>query len=156
MNEPGRVVLGSYRDYESAERAVDALSDQGVDVTDVAIIASDLRMVEHVTGRQTWATAAGAGSGSGALTGGFLGFLFGLFSIVDPLVSGLALAFYGLIIGAVIGAVLGLATHAASGGRRDFRSFRNLEAAKYEVVADAEIADAARNVLQGQRVGAGR
>lgn len=154
MSEDRRVVLGSYRDYESAQRAVDALADRNLPVANVAIVASDLRMVEQVTGRQTWLTAAGNGAGSGALTGAFLGFLFGLLSIVDPLVSGLALALYGLLLGAAAGAIIGIIAYAATGGRRDFRSFRTLDASRYDVVADPEISDDARAVLDDQRQGA--
>ncbi len=156
MTHDRRVFLGSYPDYESAERAVDALADRKLPVADVAMVASDLRLVEQVTGRQTWVSAAAGGAGNGALTGGFLGLLFGLLSIVDPLVSGLALAFYGMLLGAVVGSIIGTIAHAATGGQRDFRSFRTLDAARYDVVADAEVADEARVVLEDQRLGAGR
>ncbi len=55
---------------------------------------------------------------------------------VDPLVSGLALAFYGLSIGAATGVVLELLTHALSGGRRNLSSTGSVSARSYEVVAD--------------------
>jgi uncharacterized membrane protein len=156
MMNDRRVILGSYPDYESAQQAVDVLADKKVPVANVAIVASDLRLVEQVTGRQTWVTAAVGGAGSGALTGALLGFLFGLFSIVDPLVSGLALAFYGMLLGAVSGLAIGIIAHAATGGRRDFRSFRTLDAARYDVVADAEIAGEALAVLEGQDLAGNR
>ncbi len=156
MTDDRRVILGSYPDYESAQRAVDALADRRLPVANVAIVASDLRLVEQVTGRQTWLTAAAGGAGSGALTGAFLGLLFGLLSIVDPLVSGVALAFYGMLLGAVVGLVIGTIAHATTGGRRDFRSFRTLDAARYDLVADPEVADEALAVLEDRRLGANR
>ena len=154
--EKGQFSLGSYGDYVGAQRAVDALADRGFPVEELAIVARDLRLVEHVTGRETWVSAAITGILNGALTGAFLGFLFGLFSIVDPLVSGLALAFYGLLLGAVVGVVVGLIAHAASSGRRNFRSTRTLDAARYEVMCDPDITADARTILERQSVPAGR
>ncbi len=37
MTHDRRVILGSYPDYESAERAVDALADRKLPVADVAM-----------------------------------------------------------------------------------------------------------------------
>lgn len=147
MTERDRLTLGSYTHYEAAQRTVDTLADQGFPVEDVAIVASDLRLVEHVTGRETWGSEATRGALTGALTAAFLGFLLGLFSIVDPLVSGLALASYGLFLGALAGLVIGLLAHAVRSGRRDFRSFRTLDAARYDVVCNADIADDALRIL---------
>ncbi len=156
MTNDRRAIIGSYPDYESAQRAVDALADEKFPVANVAIVASELRLVEHVTGRQTWLTAAAGGAGSGALTGALLGFVFGLLSIVDPLVSGVALALYGMVLGAMVGLAIGVIAHAASGGRRDFRAFRTLDAARYDVVADAEVAGEALAVLENQPLGGHR
>lgn len=154
--EKGQFTLGSYGDYEDAQRAVDALADRGFPVDELAIVARDLRLVEQVTGRETWVSAALTGVLNGALTGAFLGFLFGLFSIVAPLVSGLALAFYGLLLGAVVGVVVGIIAHAASSSRGNFRSTRTLDAARYEVMCGTDISADARATLEAQRVPAGR
>ena len=78
-----------------------------------------------------------------AVTGAVVGWIFGLFNWIDPLVTGLLLALYGLIFGAVIGALLGLLFHALQGGRRDFASVHAVEPSRYEVLADAEVADEA-------------
>jgi hypothetical protein len=156
MSETGRMVLGSYTDYQEAQRELDTLADRGFPVRDMAIVGSDLRLVEHVTGRETWASVAASGVLHGGLTGAFLGFLFGLLSIVDPLVSGLALAFYGLLLGAGAGLIIGLVGHAATSGRPDFRSFRALDAARYDVVCEDDVAADAERILDHQDVRAGR
>lgn len=53
----------------------------------------------------------------------------------------------GLAYGAVFGAVFGFAGHALSGGHRDFSSRSQIVAARYDVVADAEVAEEAKNLL---------
>ncbi|WP_413805356.1 hypothetical protein [Streptomyces sp. OE57] len=53
----------------------------------------------------------------------------------------------GLVYGAVFGAIFGFVGHAMTGGRRDFSSRSQIVAARYEVVADAQVADDAKNML---------
>jgi len=91
--------------YADAERAVDRLSDLRFPVERVAIIGHDLRVVEQVTGRLNYGGAALKGAAFGAFPGVLIGWFFGLFSLIDPLVASVVLAFYGLIFGAVVGAV---------------------------------------------------
>ena len=59
--------------------------------------------VEQVTGRMGYGKAALPGALQGALLGALFGWLFGLFNWVDPVISSLTLALYGLVIGAVVG-----------------------------------------------------
>lgn len=139
--------IAVFDNYTDAERAVDRLSDLGFPVQRVAIIGHDLKLVEQVTGRATYATAALKGAASGALPGVLIGWIFGLFSLINPLVASLLLAVYGLIIGAVIGALLGLIMHAAQRGRRDFDAVTVTVPSRYEVVADIEVADEAARLL---------
>ncbi len=63
------------------------------------------------------------------------GFILGVFSLIDPLISGLALALYGALIGAAIGTMVGALAHWLSAGRRDFTSLRSVEAGRYDVIA---------------------
>ena len=67
----GGVQVGSYDNYQQAQRAVDFLSDEKFPVENVTIIGSDLRMVERVTGRLSWGRAIGAGATLWALDGDF-------------------------------------------------------------------------------------
>ncbi|MGH3145808.1 MAG: general stress protein [Rubrobacter sp.] len=146
--QTSRRVVASYDSYADAQAAVDYLSDEKFPVDRLSIVAEDLRFVEQVTGRVGYGRAALSGLSSGAAVGALFGFVFGFFSLVEPLVSGLALALYGLIFGAIVGLVLGLASHAATGGQRDFASVGRMQAGHYDVVAaDEEVAGEASRRL---------
>jgi len=143
---PQRVVA-SCPTYTAAEQAVDHLSDQGFPVEHVAIVGRGLHSYEKVTGRLTWARAAGYQAVGGAILGALFGWILGLFDLVNPLVSGALLALYGAITGAVIGAVMGAVAHALSGGRRDFASVSAFRADSYDVLVDDAHADQAAQLL---------
>jgi uncharacterized protein YqgC (DUF456 family) len=81
------------------------------------------------------------------LVGALIGWIFGLFNWIEPLISALVLAGYGLIFGAIVGALIGLLMHALQGGRRDFHSVSGLLPKYYDVVADVEVADRALQFL---------
>jgi hypothetical protein len=135
--------IATYDTYAAAQRAVDYLSDNQFPVEKVAIVGTDLRLVENVLGRLTVGRAAVAGVLSGAWLGLFVGLLLSIFSNSGWL--GVLLA--AVLIGAVWGAIFGAVAHALTGGRRDFTSTRRLEAAQYSVTVAAEQADAARQLL---------
>jgi hypothetical protein len=142
-----RRVIATFHSYGEAERAVDYLSDRRFPVERVAIVGHDVKMVEQVVGRLNYVGAALRGAGSGAVVGVLVGWIFGLFNWVNPLITGLALAAYGLIFGAVVGGIFGLVFHAMQGGRRDFAAVRVLLPSRYEVLADEEVADEAVRLL---------
>ena len=74
---PGAAVLprgeeiASFATYPEAQAAVDSLSDDGFPVQVLAIIGTDLRQVERITGRMSWGRAVLAGSLSGLWIGMF-------------------------------------------------------------------------------------
>jgi hypothetical protein len=140
-------VVGSFSSYAEAERAVDRLSDNKFPVERTAIVGSDLKLVEQVVGRMTYLKAALRGALAGAVTGLLIGWLFAIFDWFDPLVARGWLILDGLWFGAVIGTLMGLLMHALAGGRRDFESFGGLQAGRYDVLVDAEVADEAARVL---------
>lgn len=142
-----RRLVATYGTYAEAQRAVDHLSDEGFPVERVSIVAEGLKFVEQVTGRVGYGQAALHGAGSGAFIGALFGLFLGLFSLVDPLVSALVLVLYGLIFGAILGAVLGLIFHALSGGLRDFSSVGGMEADRYDVMVDDEVAEEASRLI---------
>ena len=143
-----RRVVASYESYAEAQAAVDALSDQRFPVERLSIVGSDLRIVEQITGRLNWGRAALAGAASGAPTGGLFGLIFALFLTDDPGVSALGVFLYGVVIGALIGAALSIAGYAVTGGRRDFSSVGGLQANRYDVMADQDVADEAERLLR--------
>ena len=51
-----------YTSYADAQADVDALSDQNFPVANLAIVGTDLKLVERVTGRKTWGTVLGQGN----------------------------------------------------------------------------------------------
>lgn len=140
-----RPVVGSYPTYAGAERAVDFLSDNHFPVERTAIIGSGLRTVETVLGRVTRGRAVLAGAGSGAWFGLLIGLLLSLFAAGHQ--PALVLIFTAVGLGAAFGAVFGFTAHAATGGRHDYASQTGIVAACYDVVADAEVAEDAQNLL---------
>ncbi|MER6618518.1 general stress protein [Streptomyces xantholiticus] len=141
--------VASYDSYEEAQAAVDRLSDERFPVEYLDIIGSDLRLVEHVTGRLTKSRAAAVGGRSlvraaRRLAGGALHAGAGLVG-TDP--GRVALR---RLVG---GAVLGWAGHAATGGRRDFSSTRTLAASRYDLVARGGHAEQGRVILQRDGMG---
>ena len=135
--------VARFGDYETAQRAVDQLSDDGFPVETLDIVGSDLRLVERVTGRLTKARAAGAGAVSGAWIGLLIGILLALFTTG----AWLGVVAAGVAIGAVWGAVFGFAAHAATRGQRDFSSVRALSANRYDLIARDGTAERARTML---------
>ncbi|GAB3004430.1 glycine zipper family protein [Amycolatopsis acidiphila] len=147
-----RVPVATFTSYEDAENAVDYLSDRHFPVERVAIIGHDVKMVEQVVGRLNYGRAALSGAVAGAVPGALIGWLFGLFDWLRPLVASLALAAYGLIFGAVVGALVGLVAYALQRGHRDFTAISGLQPSRFEVVADAEVAQDAVGLLRERRV----
>ncbi len=136
-------LISSYATYEQAQRAVDYLSDEKFPVQKVAIIGTDLRMVERVTGRLTYPRVAAAGAASGAYFGLFVGLLLTLFGT-----GGIDLWLAAVVIGAGFGMLFGVLSFSFTGGRRDFTSASQIVASQYQVVALAEVANQARNTLR--------
>lgn len=139
------VAVAGYSDYTSAQRAVDFLSDQKFPVQHTAIVGSDLKLVEKVTGRLTLARAAMAGAATGAWLGLLLGVLLGAFT--DRPLGWLGTVLVSVVIFVVWGAVFGLVAHALTGGRRDFESRSTLVASRYDVLVAPEHAEQARELL---------
>jgi hypothetical protein len=141
---PARTTVATYGTYREAERAVDFLSDKGFPVQRAAIVGTGLRTVEQIAGRLTTGRAALLGAGQGAMVGLVFGLLFGLF-FEGPAFFGVVL--YGVVLGAIFGAIFGAITQAMQGGRRDFASVRGMEAERYEVQVDHEVAAQAKQLL---------
>lgn len=142
---PARTTIATYDHYADAQRAVDFLSDQGFAVERLTIVGSGLRTIEQVTGRVTVARAALTGALQGALIGAVFTLLFGVFFTVTD--GYFALLLYAVFLGALVGAAFGAIGHAATGGRRDFASTTGLQAERYEVQADAEVAAEAKDFV---------
>ena len=142
---PRGQVLATYDTYAEAQRAVDFLSDEGFPVEHVAIVGSDLRMVENVTGRLTRGRAAAAGAASGAWFGLFVGILLSLFAVDGQGTLGLVIA--AVLYGLIFGAIFGFTSHALTRGKRDFISRSKIVSSRYEISCAWAEADRGREVL---------
>lgn len=138
--------LGVFEKYDDAQRAVDHLSDEEFPVENCMIVGTELKQVERVTGRLTYARAALAGAASGAWMGLFVGLLLGLFNTGG---NWLAAVLTGVLFGIVFGMTMGLAGYAATGGRRDFTSVSQVVATRYEVLVEHKLLARAQELLQG-------
>ncbi|MFJ2021121.1 hypothetical protein [Streptomyces nodosus] len=74
---------------------------------------------------------------------------------LDPVLSALLLALYGLIFGVIGGELFGMLLQALQGGRWDFASLRSMQPSRY-VVVDEAVADEAVRLIRGlQTTGGG-
>lgn len=137
--------LGVYDDYAQAQRVVDYLSDHEFAVSNLAIVGTELKSVERVTGRLTRGRVAAAGAVSGFWMGLFVGIAFALFSNQGQ--AGFLLT--TPLLGAVFGLVWGQIgfTAITRGGTRDFSSVTQVVATKYEVLVEHKLAEAARAMV---------
>ena len=137
--------LGVYDDYASAQRVVDYLSDHEFAVSNLAIVGTELKSVERVTGRLTRGRVAAAGAASGFWMGLFVGIAFALFSSSGQ--AGFLLT--TPLLGAAFGLVYGQLGFSAltRRGSRDFASVTQVVATKYEVLVEHKLAEAARAMV---------
>jgi hypothetical protein len=135
--------IAVYDTYAEAQQAVDFLSDEKFPVHSVAIVGTDLRMVERVTGRLSYPRVALAGAASGA----YLGLFFGLLLLLFGGEAGLNLFLAALLIGAGFGTIFGIISYSFTGGRRDFTSASQIVATQYALLSTPDVAGQARQVL---------
>ncbi|GAA1294890.1 hypothetical protein Psi02_61770 [Planotetraspora silvatica] len=143
--------LASYHDYASAQRTVDALSDIGFPVEQSAIVGSDLRLEERVTGRLTPGRAALRGLSNGAVIGLVIGLFLALFTATT--ISFIGIVVWSVIWAAIVGAIFGFVAHALSRGARDFSSRSSIVAGRYDVLVAAPMVEQARAALANSGAG---
>jgi hypothetical protein len=144
--------LGVYDKYEQAQQVVDYLSDHDFAVQNMAIVGTELRSVERVTGRLTRQKAALASTISGAWMGLFIGFAFALFGKGNQVGFVITVVVFGAVFG-LIWSQIGFAA-LTRGGTRDFSSVTQVVATKYEVLVEHRLADRARELLMSMPGGA--
>ncbi|MCT2090185.1 hypothetical protein M3D92_12920 [Micrococcus terreus] len=143
---PRGEVLGTYSSYQQAREVVDQLATGEFDVKQVSIVGTDLRMVERVRGKLTYASVALRSAIQGALFGAMLGLLL---SLVDPARAGLqilATAAIGAAIWIIMG-VIGMSLRKSRGG--GFDSVQQLVPTSFDVVCAFESAAQAKGILRG-------
>ncbi|WP_243106938.1 MULTISPECIES: general stress protein [Actinomyces] len=132
--------IASFATYAEAQHAVDALSDEGFPVQYLAIVGTDLRQVERITGRMSWGRAIASGAGSGLWIGIFFGVMMQLF---NPSNSGIPLVAC-VLMGVVWGILFQVISYALTRGRRDFTSISQVIASRYSIIAAQDAREAAR------------
>lgn len=143
---PRGEILATFDTYQEAQAAVDVLARADFPVKQLAIIGNELKSVERVTGKLTWGRVALAGAASGAWFGIFLGLLLIIFSPTTQI----SFLFAAVLLGAGFGMLFGLASYAVNRRRRDFTSTMQVIATSYSVLADPEVVNRGRNLLDGR------
>lgn len=137
--------VGSYDNYEQAQRAVDYLAENNFPLLDVTIVGVDLMLVERVTGRLSWGRVVSTGVASGAWFGFFVGLLLAFF---DTQTSAIGPVVVGIGAGIVFGLIFASVGYASSRGRRrDFQSTSQLVAGRYDVLCQPGTAPKARDLI---------
>ena len=137
--------LGVYDSYSDAQKAVDQLADADFPVSNLAIVGTDLRLIERVTGRRTWGTVLTQGVTSGLSTGFIVAIVM---MILQPQPNSFfAMLLTALLIGVVIGLAFSILGFLLSRGRRDFTSVSQTVATKYELLCEHKVAAQARELL---------
>lgn len=136
--------VGVYDSYPEAQKVVDFLADSKFPVQNLAIVGTELRSVERVTGRRTWATVFGVGLQNGITTGLLVSMLMWF---LQPNENFMLLLAYGLSMGLVVGVVISVVAHLMTRGRRDFTSVSQTVATKYEILAEHKVAAQAREMV---------
>lgn len=144
---PKGETLASYETYAEAQTAVDHLARADFPVSELSIVGTDLRSVERVTGKLTYARVAGAGALSGLWLGLFLGLIFFIFS---PEGTSFAVLGAAVLLGAGFGMLFGIVTYTINRRRRDFTSVMQVIATGYAIIADPDHINRARNILDGR------
>jgi len=135
--------LGTFTSYADAQRAVDALADQNFPVANIAIVGTDLKLVERVTGRKTWGTVFSQGLLSGLSTALMIALMLVLFTGQDFF----AIFVMALVIGTLIGVGFSAIGHLMSRGQRDFTSVSQTIPSKFEILCEHKVAAQARELL---------
>ncbi|WP_424226057.1 general stress protein, partial [Brooklawnia sp.] len=135
-----------YDEYSDAARAVDYLADRQFPVENLAIVGTDLKSVEKVTGNMTWGKVLFAGFVQGAMWAG----MFAIFLwILQPGLSLFTVFMIAILGFGAVGMLMAALQYRMRGGERDYTSTTAIIATHYEVLAEAEVADRARHLLSG-------
>ncbi|MCU1477265.1 MAG: hypothetical protein JWQ64_1958 [Subtercola sp.] len=134
----------TYETYEEAQAAVDLLAKADFPVRRLTIVGNDLKTIEAVTGKLSY----GRGALTGAFSGGWLGLFVGLLLVIfSPTATSAEFVGAAVLIGAGFGVLFGIVSYALNRRRRDFTSNIRVIATSYQIIADPEVANRARNLV---------
>ena len=136
--------IGVFTSYADAQKAVDSLADQNFPVNNLAIVGTELKLIERVTGRKTWGTVINSGLMNGLSTA--LMIVFILF-LIEPTRDFFGLVLEAILIGVLIGVGFAALGHRLSRGQRDFTSITQTVPGKFEILCEHRVAVQARDLL---------
>lgn len=144
LKRPQSVAI--YDSHADAQRAVDYLADNRFPVKNLAIVGTDLKIVERVTGELSWGKVLLSGAASGVV----YGLMFSVFVwLLMPQIGLTGAVLYGVLLGVIAGAASNALNYALTRGSKDYSSLTQTIATHYEVLAEAEVAGQARTLLGG-------
>ncbi len=145
---PQGEVIANFKQYPEALEFVDNLIKNNFPAGAVAIVGSDLRTVERVRGKITYARMAMGG----AVTGSWMGLAFGLIfgGEVNPADANQFTfsesIFSSVVIGAGLGMLFNVTRYSLARNKKSFVSQSSVVASKYQVQVPAALAEQARAV----------
>ena len=141
-------MIANFKQYTDALAYVDNLIKHNFPAGSVAIVGSDLRTVERIRGKVTYARLAIGGAVTGSWVGLAFGLVFGGGSAASQaeLVSATAGVGQSVVVGAGLGMLFNVIRYSMSRNKRGFVSQSSVVASKYQVQVPAALADQARAV----------
>ena len=140
-------MVGKFTEYTEAVGFVETLINHGFPAGSIAIVGKDLRSVERVRAKMTYGRIAL----SGAVTGSWLGLIFGLLfgaSANPEAAANTGSLFSSVLIGAGLVMLFNLLRFAVARNKRGFISQSAVIASKYEVQVPANLAAQAEKAIE--------
>lgn len=139
---PQGEVVGTFDEYAAAVSFVEKLVANDFPVQLIAIVGKNLRSVERVRNRINQGRVAL----SGAITGSWIGFLFGLFAPTGDATASATLAtitassfLQPVLIGAGIGTIFNVVRFSLARNKRSFASQSMIIASEYQVQVPSDL-----------------
>jgi len=134
-------VVATFNEYDQAVAFVENLVTKDFPPAAIAIVGNDLRSVERIRGRLSYATVALRG----AMNGAWFGFILGLVFLPKVLTDGQELMMV-LLIGGGIGMLLNVGRFSMVARKRGFISVAQFVAKEYQVQVQGDLAGQARQI----------
>ena len=138
---PAGEVVATFGNYEGAVAFVENLVAKEFPPAAIAIVGNELRSVERVRGRLSYATVAV----KGIMNGSWLGFIFGLFFTSNILTS-MNTLLTCVLFGAAVGILFNVLRFAMARRKRGFISVAQFVAKEYQVQIQGDLVAKAKHL----------
>lgn len=143
---PEGEVIGQFKNYRDAVKAVEQMIENGFPARLVSIIGSDLKTVETLKGKLGYGRVALSGAVTGSWVGLFFGLVFGVTSTTEQVVVSNLSA--GIVIGAGVGMLLNIIRFSLTKNKRTFISAQSVIAKSYNVIVPVDQLSDAKKALK--------